>query len=206
MPSTLSPLQQSALRAIAGVSGWRLTGGAALAGYHLGHRTTQDLDLFLSGVERFDAQPAEILDRLAAAGLRVRPIQRTPGFERHVVELDGERLTVDLVADPVPCIEPPTSQPPGILVDTPQEILTNKLTTLLSRAEVRDLVDVKALVEAGSDLDRALSDAPRKDGGFSPMTLAWVLGQFPTRAAASLGFDANALTRFRDLLIDRLID
>lgn len=56
----------------------------------------------------------------------------------------------------------------------------NKLTALLSRWAVRDLVDVRALVASGEDLDRALRDAPAKDGGFSPQTLAWVLDTLPT--------------------------
>jgi len=104
----------------------------------------------------------------------------------------------------VPTLHDPERHPPGILVDSAQEILTNKVTALLSRAEVRDLLDVMALVESGADLEQALADAPEKDGGFSPMTLAWVLGQFPLRAAASLGFDAQRLGAFRDRLVERL--
>jgi hypothetical protein len=34
--------------------------------------------------------------------------------------------------------------------------------------ELRDLEDVRALLESGGDLERALADAPLKDGGFSP--------------------------------------
>lgn len=77
--------------------------------------------------------------------------------------------------------------------------LANKLTALLSRWAVRDLVDVRALVAAGEDLDRGLLDAARKDGGFSPPTLAWVLGTVPD---AGLGPD---LARFKAELIDRLV-
>ena len=204
MPSTLSALQRSILDALVDLDGWRLTGGGALAGYHLGHRTTADLGLFFGERSRLDTEPVEVLGRLRVAGMDVRPVQTTPGFERHLVERGAERVILDLVADPVPTLHDPERHPPGILVDSAQEILTNKVTALLSRAEVRDLVDVMALVEAGSDLDQALTDAPKKDGGFSPMTLAWVLGQFPLRAAASLGFDAEGLGAFRDELVDRL--
>lgn len=41
------------------------------------------------------------------------------------------------------------------------------------------------LLAAGGDFDRALSDAPRKDGGFSPLTLAWVLKDMPVAEMAS---------------------
>jgi hypothetical protein len=60
-------------------------------------------------------------------------------------------------------------------VDNRHEILASKLATLLERSETRDLADVKALLDAGGDLESALRDAPMKDAGFSPLTLAWVL-------------------------------
>jgi hypothetical protein len=84
------------------------------------------------------------------------------------------------------------------LVDTPCEILANKLTALLSRWAVRDLVDVRALLDAGGDLSRGLEDAARKDSGFSPPTLAWVLSTQP-----ATGLDPELL-RFRGWLIDQL--
>jgi len=65
----------------------------------------------------------------------------------------------------------------GIRVDPPQEILANKLCLLLSRSEVRDLVDVRALELAGYRLEEALNAAALKDRGLTPAQLAWVLSQ-----------------------------
>jgi hypothetical protein len=80
---------------------------------------------------------------------------------------------------------------------------------LLGRSEVRDLVDVEALVRSGEDLSSAVADAPRRDSGFSPLTLAWVLRDWDVRKIAlSAGLsdaDAEPLERFRHSLIDRLI-
>ena len=46
----LSPLQVRILEALADLDPpWTLTGGGALVGFHLKHRTTRDLDLFLHG-------------------------------------------------------------------------------------------------------------------------------------------------------------
>lgn len=45
-------------------------------------------------------------------------------------------------------------------------------------------MDVQALIEADTDLADAIRDAPRKDAGFSAMTLAWVLHSFDTRPLA----------------------
>jgi hypothetical protein len=62
----------------------------------------------------------------------------------------------------------------AIRVDTAYEILVNELCALLGRSELRNLVEVRALLDQGFDLARALADAPKKDSGFSPVTLAWV--------------------------------
>ena len=53
----------------------------------------------------------------------------------------------------------------GIRVDPPQEIMANKLCALLSRSEIRDLVDVRALELAGYRLESALSAAVTKERG-----------------------------------------
>ena len=65
----------------------------------------------------------------------------------------------------------------GILVDPPEEILSNKLCTLLSRSELRDLVDVRALEQAGYRMEDAIPAATEKDGGLTPAQLGWVLSQ-----------------------------
>jgi hypothetical protein len=75
--------------------------------------------------------------------------------------------------------------------------------------ELRDLEDVRALLESGGDLERALADAPLKDGGFSPLTLAWVLKGFQPRALApAIGMDeetTDRLEHFKENLIQHLL-
>ncbi len=204
MSSQLSALQRRILDILRTEDlGFTLTGGGALAGFHLGHRRTDDLDLFFAG-QVLDRRPEQVLQTLTAAGLQVDTLQRSPGFVRYRVSSEEDVVVVDLVADPVRRIELPVEVEAGLRVDTPHEILVNKLCALVSRAELRDLEDVRALVANGGDLDRALIDAPKKDGGFSPMTLAWLLPQLPLARSAELGFDEEALARFRDALVRRL--
>lgn len=198
MDSRLTPLQVRILDLLAGL-GWTLTGGGALAGFHLGHRVTRDLDLFWHGRSDLDRLPLEVERRLREAGLEVEPIQTAPSFRRLRVSDGVETFPVDLVADPVAVVEPPVEAAPGVWVDTPREILANKLAALLSRWAVRDLVDVRALVESGLDLDRGLLDAAAKDGGFSPPTLAWVLSTVP-----ETGLDDD-LRAFKATLVERLL-
>lgn len=63
------------------------------------------------------------------------------------------------------------------LTDPPEEILSNKLCALLSRSEVRDLVDVRALEMAGYRVEDALPAAKLKDSGLTPAQLGWVLSE-----------------------------
>jgi hypothetical protein len=96
-----------------------------------------------------------------------------------------------------------------ILVDTPQQLLVNKLCALLNRAELRDLIDVDALLAAGGDLERAVRDCPAQDGGFSPLTFSWVVRGLPierlARAGGRTDVDVAQLVAFRDQLVDRVL-
>jgi hypothetical protein len=185
--SKLTAAQVDVLRALADVvPPWRLVVGGALAGFHTRHRATRDLDLFWSRSELGELDE-EISRRLEAAGFRAEVLQRAPAFCRLRVARDRDVVVVDLVADPVPTVVDPEEGALGdarILVESPHEILVSKLCALLSRSELRDLEDVRALLDAGGDLARAMADAPRKDAGFSPLTFAWVLEQLPIAAMA----------------------
>jgi hypothetical protein len=133
-----------------------------------------------TGSTSSDTSRLRVTARLVAGDLRVERLQSGVTFCRLQVSDSHEVLPIDLPADPVPTVVEPIEVAHGFLVDAPREILVNKLTALLSRWAVRDLVDVRALVASGEDLDRALRDSPAKDGGFSPQTLAWVLDTLPT--------------------------
>lgn len=87
-----------------------------------------------------------------------------------------------------------------------REIAANKLDALLGRSEIRDLVDMRAILGAGVDLGVAMSDAERKDAGADPATLAWVLDQITIGQSAHLpgGVAAGELDAFRKELVRRL--
>ena len=119
---------------------------------------------------------------------------------------------IDLVAEPGDSLEPPVEVRLGdvvVRVDTAHEILVNKLCAILSRSELRDLADIEALLGAGGDLERAIADAPSKDGGFSPLTLAWLLKSLQLRPmAAALGWseaETKRMVRFHESLVERVL-
>lgn len=211
-PGSLSPLQVRILRLLADIRPvWTLTGGAALAGFHTGHRRTRDLDLFWRQTQNLEQLPERVKEALAADGLQVETLQRGGTFHRFRVHDSSDVCVVDLVAEPSASLLPPDRleiEGHGIAIDSRHEILVNKLCALLGRSELRDLVDVRELLARGEDLPRALRDAARIDGGFSPLTLAWVVRDLHvTDLARTLELDideASSLQRFRDELVQRL--
>ena len=82
----------------------------------------------------------------------------------------------------------------------------NKLNTIASRCEVRDLVDVMILERSGFRVEDALEGALLKDGGCTPATLAWVLSQviIPDDAAVPGGISGTELRAYVEQLIHRL--
>lgn len=175
--SLLTPLQHEVLTAFfRREQRFFLSGGAALAGFHLAHRRTHDLDLFTTAqlLDEGDQALALTADTLGAA---LERIQTTPDFRRRILRRDRDAVVVDLVHDRAPQGPLPKQVVGEIRVDPPQEILANKLCALLSRSELRDLVDVFALERAGFTVEDALPLAQRKDGGLTPAQLAWVLSQ-----------------------------
>lgn len=208
----LTPLQRRILRVLAGLNPpWTLTGGGALAGIHLGHRTTRDLDLFWRTRPDLGRSISDAQALLNSDGMGVAPLRTSPTFGELRVSDEQDVCIVDLVAEPFAPVEPPqraTIDHAVIAVDSMHEILVAKLTALLGRTELRDLIDVQALLEAGTDLSAAVRDAPKKDSGFSALTLAWVLQSFePHPLARALNWKDDQTKRidaFRLELIERL--
>src|SRR5262249_7577428 len=108
---------------------------------------------------------------------RSRQSRRPQTSGRLLLRRGPESIVIDLVREYVEQALPEKPVINGIRVDPPEEILANKLCALLSRSEVRDLVDVRALEMAGYPLEGALKAAAAKDKGLTPAQLAWVLSQ-----------------------------
>lgn len=175
--SKLTTLQKDFLDAFFGREDrFFLTGGAALAGFHLGHRETHDLDLFTLSDALDDG--LTIATEIARQwGASLETIHTSPDFRRLLLRRGSEAVVIDLVRERVHQMVPEKPVMSGIRVDPPEEILANKLCTLLERAEIRDLVDVHALEMAGCRVEDALPFAALKDTGLTPAQLSWVLNQ-----------------------------
>lgn len=205
--SRLSRLQADLLTAFfQQESRFFLTGGGALVGFYLGHRETEDLDLFCSDGAALEGGVRALELAAAECGATLSMKQRYPELRRLLAERGEERCLVDLVIDRAPAIEPDKATVGLIRVDTLREIAANKICALVGRAEIKDLVDLKALLMAGADLEQATVDAETKDGGADPATLAWLLAELSIIPTARLpaGVSAKELLAFRDALLPRL--
>ena len=206
MNSQLSPLQRDLLdRFFRLEKGFFLTGGGALAGFHLGHRQTHDLDLFVTS-DRLQEGEAALRESARQLGATLESIRTSPEFRRWLVRRGEESVIVDLVLDRTPQGQPQKQKFGEIIVDPVSEILANKLCTLLSRAEVRDLVDVLAIERAGHKVESAVDLAARKDGGLTPGQLAWVLSEIELSDDADIpgGVSPAELRAFLSDLQNRL--
>jgi hypothetical protein len=182
-----------------------LTGGAALAGYHLRHRETHDLDLFTLSPAMEDGLRA-LRDAARSLGASLEEVRTAPEFRRLLVSREGESVVVDLVVEHAEQIHAEKPAHGLVRVDPADEIFANKLCTLLGRSEVRDLVDVRALEGLGLSLEEALAAGSKKDGGLTPAQLAWVLSQIAIGEEAALpgGVSPSELRDYLNGLVDRL--
>jgi hypothetical protein len=156
--------------------GFFLTGGAALAGFHLHHRRTLDLDLFTTR-DLLDEGERTLREIGLELGASVENLRTSATFRRFLIRRGDNSLVIDLARDLAPQIEDEKADLNGIPVDSPREIMANKLCALLARAELRDLVDVRALEASGWRVEDHLPLAMRKDAGLTAGQLAWVLSQ-----------------------------
>ena len=177
-----TPLKRDFLRAwFAQEQRFFLTGGSALGLFYLDHRRSYDLDLFTA--EEVEGKEVQNLVQRTAAdiGAECAAVRTAPDFHRFRLTRGDEREIIDVVVDRAPQLDTQKASFGSIQVDTLREILANKLTTLLSRAELKDVVDLYFLEQAGQDLLAAIPDAQAKDGGWEPAVVSMLLAGLHVR-------------------------
>ena len=182
---------------VLGPHGFELAGGTALAAGYLGHRKSEDLDLFTS--EAFDAPELvrALADRCTAAGLAVEAVERrTPTHVRDGVN-DSR---VELARDAPFRLDPSTQSLEGLPLRSLRDVAADKTWALFDRAAPRDLVDVFQLTRTHYDLSELMALARQKDAGFQPVWLARAMQRAarvrPEDVEMLVPLDFNELNRF----------
>ncbi len=154
---------------VLGPHGFELAGDTALAAGYLGHRKSEDLDLFAG--EAFDAPilVRAFADRCTTAGLAIGSVKRRAPTH---VRVGVNEIRVELAHDAPFRIEPSTQTLEGLPVRSLPDLAADKTLALFDRAAPRDLVDVYQLTRTHYDLSKLMALAHQKDTGFQPVWLA----------------------------------
>lgn len=152
-----------------------LTGGTALSVFYLGHRVSEDLDLFTLEAEDIPDIGFWIIRNWPGQSAALR---QSPGYL--AVEIKGVR--VDLALDP---LSERISREKfafeggrGVAVDTIDNIASNKLATLVSRNEPKDFIDFYFIrrLRPEMELSAIYESARKKEAIFDdPPTAAFQL-------------------------------
>lgn len=186
-----------------------LTGGTALAAYHLHHRLSVDLDLFT--LDDLTLRESNVLIPQLAAdlGCRIGRARRTEHFRQFLLEPEaGESLQIDLVRDFGPQYGEHIERG-DIVVDSLENIGVNKLTAILGRTEPKDFVDLYFILHAGYDFDDLLAKAQEKDLGLQPFFMAGTLLQVRNLRHLPATTPSLTLPELQDFIIplaNRLLD
>ena len=155
-----------------------LTGGTALSAFYLQHRYSEDLDLFTLDSDAFDRVPLYVADTGTRLNTSVASLQTAPQFHRYRLSRNEESVIVDFVKEIVPQISQVKNTFEGIVVDTLDDITANKVCTVVSRAEIKDYIDLYFLARAGYPLEKFIQPAQQKDAGVSQAMVAYLLSDF----------------------------
>jgi predicted nucleotidyltransferase component of viral defense system len=119
-----------------------LTGGTALGRYYLGHRYSEDLDFFVNADLKYKDYISTLSQEIQKS-FNVNNEQSlfSDDFARFFIKDDEGFLKIEFVNEVPFRAGNPIRMNFGFL-DTPVNILSNKLTALISRDEPKDLFDI----------------------------------------------------------------
>jgi len=152
-----------------------LTGGSALGIFYLDHRYSYDLDFFSSQKPNWhvlENRMASICKDIAA---RYDLISASPEFYRFRLIRNEEQEIVDFVVERIPQIEDRKNTFGKIRVDTLKEIFINKICMLVSRCELKDVIDLYFLEKKGFEIKTHMDEARQKEAGLDPSMISFLL-------------------------------
>lgn len=159
-----------------------LTGGTALAAFHLRHRYSEDLDFFSE--QAIDLLNLHIAINQVKKGLKVSTVDFQQSFHRNLFfcHFATDVLKIEFTFFPFPRIER-SQVSDGISVDSLVDIAVNKLFTIYQRTQARDYVDLYWICKTkGFSIAQLMQQAKVKfDWHIDPLQLGT---QFVKAAAA----------------------
>src|SRR5215467_4063984 len=171
----LTPFQKQVLKAFTGIEeskAFYLTGGTALSAFFLGHRLSEDFDLFTSQEPLIAIIARKFKSTLENSGIRVQEVRSFSSFWEAVASKDNESFKVQLAYDS-PFLLSKIEEREGLRIHSFEDIAAGKLLALYGRAEERDFIDIYCIVKSGKiPLETMIELAKKKDPGLDEYYLA----------------------------------
>jgi hypothetical protein len=205
---SLTPLKRDFLRLFFNRrNDFFLTGGSALSIFYLDHRFSYDLDFFT--VHKVDWHHIDnvTIDIAQVLSAKITKITTSDLFSRYELVRADEKEIIDFVVELVPQIEKTKNTFDTIIVDTANEIGINKICTLVSRSELKDVVDLYFLTKQGFDIINNIAQAQKKDAGVDPAMISFLLSQLKIHALPDYlirGLTIEELNEFVQDLLNKL--
>jgi hypothetical protein len=172
------PFQDRVLQVIGQVeTEFYLTGGTAASRAYLNHRYSDDLDFFVNDDDRFGLWVERVIQAVAhQAGWECQVLLKELRFARlNLIEGDLA-LKLDWVNDVPARVGEIRNHPVLGRLDSPENILANKITALIDREEPKDLADIWGFCcVLKLPIRDAISNANSKAAGIFPADLARLL-------------------------------
>lgn len=119
-----------------------LTGGTALGRFYLKHRFSEDLDFFVNADNQYQYYIKQIKDKITSRfSVNIQQSLFADDFTRFFLTDDDDFLKIELIND-VDYYAGKNNLFKYGLIDNPLNILSNKLTAIVSRDEPKDMFDI----------------------------------------------------------------
>lgn len=174
---TLYPLQDRVLSTVSKLkTPFYLTGGTALSRGYFHHRYSDDLDFFVNGDSNF-AKYSELITFTLQNDFSVKTTHKSDSYYSLLID---HTLKVELVNDVAHHYGKLEAKSFFPKVDNVLNILSNKLSALISRDEPKDVVDIWIISKNISvDWPAIFLDVNSKAVGIFPPEITKRLAEFP---------------------------
>jgi len=198
----LYPLQDKVLKKIEDLKiDFYLTGGTALSRCYYHHRFSDDLDLFLNNDPKFTGFSNKIRQTLERKHA-LKIINRSDDFFSFTAD---NILKIDLVNDVRAHIGNFNKCNIFKKTDNVINILSNKISSLISREEPKDVADIWIIWKSEKiDWEKIFTDVSSKAAGIFPPQIAKKLEDFPIELLSKIKWQGNKKPAKKDFQRDIL--
>lgn len=174
----LYPFQDRVLKVMNSVeTDFYLTGGTASSRGYLNHRFSDDLDFFVNDDNHFGLWIERVIQSLSQSSVwSCKVLMKEERFARLILNANEVDLKLEFVNDVPSRVGEVQIHPVFGKMDTPENILANKVTAVIDREAPKDFADIWGFcIHKNLSLHEAITGAQGKAIGIFPADLARVL-------------------------------